>query len=236
MSRTRKNFTAQFKAKLVLVVLKGEKDINTIATENNIQPNLLRNWKKEFLDNASVVFDDKREENIKETELFYFTAQDYDNFRLRLKKEKIKKKLEEIKNATPNILDFKVNINTNSNEAEVLKFLKEEILLEENKLELFKDINGEKIKNFKEEDLINFGLKLGERRKLLNYLSSIKKKVKNNIDIRITESSTVDEVCTFLKLKFNLSEEIIEEFRDNEINGDILLNDNIFDEFDLKLN
>ena len=85
----------------------------------------------------------------------------------------------------------------------------------------------------KEEDLINFGLKLGERRKLLNYLSSIKKKVENNIDIRITESSTVDEVCTFLKLKFNLSEEIIEEFRDNEINGDILLNDNIFDEFDL---
>ena len=43
-----------------------EKDINTIATENDIQPNLLRNWKKEFLDNASVVFDDKREENIKE--------------------------------------------------------------------------------------------------------------------------------------------------------------------------
>ena len=50
MSRTRRNFTAQFKAKLVLEVLKGEKDINTIATENNIQPNLLRNWKKEFLD------------------------------------------------------------------------------------------------------------------------------------------------------------------------------------------
>ena len=51
MSRTRRNFTAQIKAKLVLEVLKGEKDINTIATENNIQPNLLRNWKKEFLDN-----------------------------------------------------------------------------------------------------------------------------------------------------------------------------------------
>ena len=35
MSRTRRNFTAQFKAKLVLEVLKGEKDINTIATEND---------------------------------------------------------------------------------------------------------------------------------------------------------------------------------------------------------
>lgn len=29
MSRTRRNFTAQFKAKLVLEVFKGEKDINT---------------------------------------------------------------------------------------------------------------------------------------------------------------------------------------------------------------
>ena len=54
MSRTRRNFTAQFKAKLVLEVLKGEKDINTIATENNIQPNLLRNWKKEFLGNSTL--------------------------------------------------------------------------------------------------------------------------------------------------------------------------------------
>lgn len=47
-------------------IIRGEKDLNTIATENNIQPNLLRNWKKEFLNNASVVFDDKREENLKE--------------------------------------------------------------------------------------------------------------------------------------------------------------------------
>lgn len=49
MSKTRRNFSAKFKASLVLEVLKGEKDINTIATENDIQPNLLRNWKKEFL-------------------------------------------------------------------------------------------------------------------------------------------------------------------------------------------
>jgi transposase-like protein len=66
MSRTRRNFTAKFKSDLVLEVLKGEKDLNTIATENNIQPNLLRNWKKEFLDNASIDFDNKREDNLRE--------------------------------------------------------------------------------------------------------------------------------------------------------------------------
>ena len=52
MSRTRRNFSAKFKSELVIELLKGEKDLNTIASENNIQPNLLRNWKKEFLDKA----------------------------------------------------------------------------------------------------------------------------------------------------------------------------------------
>ena len=61
MSRKRRNFSAKFKSDLVIELLKGEKDLNTLATENNIQPNLLRNWKREFLNNASAVFDDKRE-------------------------------------------------------------------------------------------------------------------------------------------------------------------------------
>ena len=65
MSRTRRNFSAKFNSDLVLEVLKGEKEPNVITTENNIQPNLLRNWKKEFLEKASVVFDDTREENLK---------------------------------------------------------------------------------------------------------------------------------------------------------------------------
>ena len=66
MSRTRRNFNAKFKSNLVLELLKGEKDLNTLASENSIQPNLLRNWKKEFLDKASVVFDDSREDNLKD--------------------------------------------------------------------------------------------------------------------------------------------------------------------------
>ena len=66
MSRTRRNFSAKFKSDLVLEVLKGEKQLNVIATENDIQPNLLRNWKMEFLEKASVIFDDTREENLKE--------------------------------------------------------------------------------------------------------------------------------------------------------------------------
>ena len=66
MSRSRRNFSAEFKTNLVLQLLKGEKELNVLAVENDIQPNLLRNWKKEFLANASLAFDNKREYNLRE--------------------------------------------------------------------------------------------------------------------------------------------------------------------------
>ena len=62
----KKKFLSKIQIRLVIELLKGEKNLNAIATENNIQPNLLRNWKKEFLDKASAVFDDTREDNLKE--------------------------------------------------------------------------------------------------------------------------------------------------------------------------
>ena len=40
MSRQRRSFSAKFKSDLVIELLKGEKDLNTLAAENNIQPNL----------------------------------------------------------------------------------------------------------------------------------------------------------------------------------------------------
>ena len=65
MSRSRRNFSAEFKTNLVLQLLKGEKELNVLAVENDIQPNLLRNRKKEFLANASLAFDNKREDNLR---------------------------------------------------------------------------------------------------------------------------------------------------------------------------
>lgn len=66
MSRIRRHFTSKFKSDLVIELLKGEKDLNTLAAENEILPNLLRNWKNEFLSKASIVFDDSREDNLKQ--------------------------------------------------------------------------------------------------------------------------------------------------------------------------
>ena len=66
MSKKRRNFTAKFKSDIVIELLKGEKDLNSLASEYEIQPNLLRKWKKEFLENAPIIFDEKRDENLKE--------------------------------------------------------------------------------------------------------------------------------------------------------------------------
>jgi putative transposase len=62
MSCARRNFSAKFKSDLVLELLKGEKNLNILASEDSIQSNLLRNWKKKFLDKISVVFDDSRKD------------------------------------------------------------------------------------------------------------------------------------------------------------------------------
>ena len=58
---TRRTYTPEYKAKLVIEVLQGEKELNTIAAENSISPNMLRNWKAEFLENAGRAFDGNRQ-------------------------------------------------------------------------------------------------------------------------------------------------------------------------------
>lgn len=63
----KRTFSAEFKAKIVLEVLKGEKEISVIASENEIAPNQIRNWKNEFILNASNAFDNKKDEKIRET-------------------------------------------------------------------------------------------------------------------------------------------------------------------------
>ena len=54
MSRKRTVYSAEFKTKVVLEVLKNEDTLNEIASKNNITPKNLQNWKKIFLDNAEI--------------------------------------------------------------------------------------------------------------------------------------------------------------------------------------
>ena len=57
MSRKRKSYTPEFKTKVVLELLEGEKTLNEIASKYEILPASLKSWKKQFLENASLAFD-----------------------------------------------------------------------------------------------------------------------------------------------------------------------------------
>ena len=57
MSRTRTTYTAEFKTRLVLEVLKEEKTLVEIASANKITPKNLQNWKKIFLENAEMAME-----------------------------------------------------------------------------------------------------------------------------------------------------------------------------------
>lgn len=58
MART--TYSPEFKAKVVLEVLQGDRSIDEVAHDYSISPNLLRNWKKEFIANASNAFNSSK--------------------------------------------------------------------------------------------------------------------------------------------------------------------------------
>ena len=57
MSRKRTTYSAEFKTRLVLEVLKEESTLVEISSKNSITPKNLQNWKKIFLDNAVVAME-----------------------------------------------------------------------------------------------------------------------------------------------------------------------------------
>jgi putative transposase len=57
----RKQYTPEFKAKVVLQVLREEKTLGEIAADSELNPNQIRNWKREFLENAPKIFSESRD-------------------------------------------------------------------------------------------------------------------------------------------------------------------------------
>ena len=51
---TYQHYSPELKAKIVLEVLQGEKELGEIAKEHNINPNLIRKWRSTFLEKASL--------------------------------------------------------------------------------------------------------------------------------------------------------------------------------------
>jgi transposase len=57
--KTRRRFSAEFKAKVALEAIRGERTISELATKHQLHPNQITQWKRQAIDNLGKVFDDK---------------------------------------------------------------------------------------------------------------------------------------------------------------------------------
>lgn len=58
----RNSFTPEFKAKVVMELIEGDDSLSAVASRHKISPSMLSDWRKQLVDNASVVF--SREQDI----------------------------------------------------------------------------------------------------------------------------------------------------------------------------
>jgi len=54
--RPRRNHSATFKAKVALVAIRGEKTLAELASQFDVHPNQITQWKTQLLDRAAQVF------------------------------------------------------------------------------------------------------------------------------------------------------------------------------------
>ena len=60
MSKKRKQYPPEFKAKVALAAIKNEETISELAQRYSVHPNMITTWKRALLDGASDVFDKGR--------------------------------------------------------------------------------------------------------------------------------------------------------------------------------
>ena len=57
--KTRRRFSADFKAKVALEAIRGERTISELATKHQLHPNQVTQWKRQAIENLAKAFDDK---------------------------------------------------------------------------------------------------------------------------------------------------------------------------------
>jgi len=57
--KTRRRFTAEFKATVAVEAIRGERTISELATKHQLHPNQITQWKRQAIDKLAKVFDDK---------------------------------------------------------------------------------------------------------------------------------------------------------------------------------
>jgi len=67
--KKRREYTPEYKASLILEILREENTLNEIAYREKINPKQLGNWKQEFIKNAGRVFAQSKNEKLYEEKL-----------------------------------------------------------------------------------------------------------------------------------------------------------------------
>jgi transposase-like protein len=62
MSKKRKQYSAQLKAKVALEAIRGEKTVAEIAAQYEIHPTMVHNWKRQLQEGASDLFDQQNQQ------------------------------------------------------------------------------------------------------------------------------------------------------------------------------
>ena len=68
MGRKRRVFTDKFKAKVAMEAVKGVKTLAELASEYQVHPNQISDWKKRLLQNAPEIFSGSRDGRAKSEE------------------------------------------------------------------------------------------------------------------------------------------------------------------------
>ena len=59
MGRTRRKLSSEEKLKMVMAVIQDGKAVSDVAQENNVHPNMILNWKKEFFEKLNSGYYDQ---------------------------------------------------------------------------------------------------------------------------------------------------------------------------------
>ena len=57
--RPRRNHSPEFKAKVALAAVKGEKPLTELAEQFDVHPNQITQWKRQAVENLAKAFDDR---------------------------------------------------------------------------------------------------------------------------------------------------------------------------------